>query len=92
MLLPDCCCSPPLLRLLTPQLSNRTLACPQVPDPQRLVPPIGRSTSTASAAAAASEPGWTCPACRRTNAAGRAECTHCRTPHPDRALGPAKVR
>jgi hypothetical protein len=41
-----------------------------VPDPQRLVPPISCSTSTSHAAAAA-EPGWTCPACRRVNAASK---------------------
>lgn len=63
----------------------------QVPDPQRLVPPIGRSASTSSHASAASEPGWACPTCRHTNPASKAECSRCHTRPGDRAAGPAKV-
>ena len=53
---------------------------PQVPDPQRLVPPITR----APPAPASLEEKWTCPHCRHVNVGARAECSRCRSPNPDR--------
>lgn len=61
----------------------------QVPDPQRLVPPVAPRRE----AAAAAEPSWACPHCRHVNPGGKAECARCRLDNPaDPRASAHKVR
>lgn len=55
-----------------------------VPDPQRLVPSVARTSSTPAANA---DPSWTCSQCRFINQARHAKCARCNGDNADGSRG-----